>query len=111
MEGDNNKYKLSIAFSNILLKNTEIKCIIYPSVASNLESVNYGFKPEFVDEFMLCKQIHLYKIERTETQFVLVPEQYGIISFDTNEPKHSKIEWVECNNEHKKQKIAYSATK
>jgi len=105
LETEDYKYKTSIAFSNILLKNDGLNCIIYPSVASNLEFVNYAIKPNFVDDFLICKSTYLYRIKRTTTEFELIPEQYGDrIILNNNDPKNSKIEWLE-NTESDKEKI------
>ncbi len=103
------KYKPSIAFSNILLKNLGYSCIIYPSVASNLEYVNYGIKPEYVDEFLFCRSTYLYKIRRNESQFELIPVQYGKrIILNNKKPKNSIIEWAENSEADKKKTIQYS---
>ena len=97
------KYKTSIAFSNILLKNEGFNCIIYPSVASDLDFVNYAIKPDFVDDFLFCKSTYLYTIKRTITEFELIPYQYGDrIILNNNDPKNSKIEWSENTESDKK---------
>ncbi len=54
-KGKEYKYKPSIAFSNILLKDDEINCIIYPSIATELKYVNYGITAKFVDDFLYCR--------------------------------------------------------
>jgi hypothetical protein len=96
------KYKLSIAFSNILLKNNNIGCLIYPSVASNLEYANYGIKPEYIDSFFTCKSLYMYRVKRNKTEIIITPEKYAHkIIHDNENPKNSKIEWKENNEEEK----------
>lgn len=108
-KGEEYKYKSSIAFSNILLKNEDINCIIYPSVASDLKSVNYGIKAKFVDDFLFCKSTYVYSIKKNLTEFELIPEKYGKkIILDTNDAKNSIIEWMRNTNSEKKQTIKYS---
>ncbi|WP_223883503.1 hypothetical protein, partial [Arenibacter lacus] len=107
--GEEHKYKSSIAFSNILLKNENINCIIYPSVASDLKSVNYGIKAKFVDEFLYCKSIYVYSIKRSLREFELIPEKYGKrIILDKNDAKNSVIEWLKNTDSEKQQTIKYS---
>lgn len=98
-EKENYKYKFSIAFSNILLKNAEIECLIYPSVASNLEFVNYGLKPSFVDQHLYCAEIFQYYVEKTEDKYILTPEKFGIIEHNLEIPKQSKIQWRKSSDE------------
>lgn len=96
------KYKLSIAFSNILLKNSNISCIIYPSVASNLEYANYGIKPEYIDSFFACKSLYMYRVEKNETEITIIPEKYAHKIIHNNQnSKNSKIEWKENSEEEK----------
>jgi hypothetical protein len=96
------KYKLSIAFSNILLKNDNINCIIYPSVASNLEYANYGIKPNAIDTFFTCKELFMYKVERNENEIIIIPENYAhkIITNEQNS-KNSIIKWKANSKEEK----------
>lgn len=106
---ETHKYKPSIAFSNILLKNEGINCIIYPSVASNLKYVNYGIKPNFVDNHLFCRSAYIYEIRKGSEEFELVPLRYGNRIFpDPKSLKDSRIEWVENNSEEKKSTITYS---
>lgn len=95
------KYKLSIAFSNILLKNDEISCIIYPSVASNLEYANYGIKANVIDSFFACKEIYMYKVERNENEIIIIPEKYSSIMHNNQNSKNSIIEWITNSKEEK----------
>ena len=96
------KYKLSIAFSNILLKNDNIGCVVYPSVASNLEYANYGIKPNFIDSFFACKSLYMYKVEKNENEITLIPEKYAHkIIFNRQSPKNSTIEWKKNTKEEK----------
>ncbi|NHN25434.1 hypothetical protein FIA58_007075 [Flavobacterium jejuense] len=104
-------YKSSIAFSNILLKNEEINCIIYPSVASNLNLVNYGIKPEFVDDFLFCDKAFTYEIKRTDDQYKLLPLTYAFIPFDKIDkvsPKESFFNWQEISQLERKMIKMYS---
>lgn len=108
-DGEEYKYKSSVAFSNILLKNEDINCIIYPSVATDLKSVNYGIKANFVDEFLYCQSTYIYTIKKNGTEFELILEKYGRnIIFDQKEPKNSIIEWMESTETDKQHKIKYS---
>jgi hypothetical protein len=88
------KYKLSIAFSNILLKNDDINCIIYPSVASNLEYANYGIKPDFFDSFFICKSLYMFRVAKNNKEIIIIPEKYAQnIIHDYYDSKNSTIEW------------------
>ena len=102
------KYKLSIAFSNILLKNEDIECIIYPSVASNLKFVNYGIKPSFVDNHLYCHGIFQYSVEKDRSGFTLTPEKFGVIEHNLEDQKNSKINWNDCSGQDKAVIIKYS---
>jgi hypothetical protein len=95
------KYKLTIAFSNILLKNKDIECLIYPSIATKFEFVNFGLKPVFVDEHLYCAEIFQYSVEKTSNEYILTPEKYGEIEHNLQTPKISEIDWKECRNEDK----------
>jgi hypothetical protein len=96
---ENYKYKLSIAFSNILLKNTEIECLKYPSVASNLKFINYGLKPSFVDKHLYCNEIFQYHVRKTKYQYILTPKKVGVINHNLYIPKESKIQWKKSCDE------------
>ena len=96
------KYKLSIAFSNILLKNDNISCIIYPSVASNLEYANYGIKANIIDSYFACKEIYMYGVERNENEIIIIPEKYSSIRHDNLNSKDSVIEWITNSKVEKK---------
>jgi hypothetical protein len=107
-EGEEYKYKPSIAFSNILLKNECIDCLIYPSVASVLKSVNYGIKANFVDKFLYCQSTYIYTIKKSGNEFELIPNKYGKrIVFDKKDAKNSIIEWKENKASEKQQTIKY----
>lgn len=106
-EEENYKYKLSIAFSNILLKNKEIECIRYPSVASNLQFVNFGIKPSFVDDNLYCALIFQYSVKKTKREYILTPEKFGEIEHNLEIPKQSKIQWKNCSDKDKKAQIKY----
>lgn len=94
VKNESYKYKLSIAFSNILLKNDDISCLVYPSVASNLKYANYGIKPSYIDSYFACKSIYMYKVEKIENEITLIPEKYAKrIIIDKHNPKNSMIEW------------------
>lgn len=95
------KYKLSIAFSNILLKNDKFSCIIYPSVASNLEYANYGIKPIVIDSFFVCQNLYMYKVEKNKNEIIIIPEKYALIIQDNHNSKNSTIEW-KINSEEEK---------
>ncbi len=96
------KYKLSIAFSNILLKNDNISCIIYPSVASNFEYANYGIKPNVIDSFFACKELYMYRVERNKNEIIIIPEKYAYkVIHDNRNSKNSTIEWKANSNEEK----------
>lgn len=102
--GNEYLYKNSIALCNILLKNKDISCVIYPSVASNLKLVNYGLKPEFVDKFLFCTITYIFKVCKTNSEFILTPEKYGIIK-NPYEIKKSKIEWKNYKLEDKQREL------
>lgn len=106
--GQEYKYKPSIAFSNILLKNDEINCIIYPSVASELKYVNYGIKAKFVDDFLFCNKVYFYRIKKDSTEFELIPMRFGKrILIDRETPKNSIIEWQENTDLERGETIKY----
>ncbi len=88
------KYKLTIALSNILLKNPEIGCLVYPSVASNLRFVNFGIKPEIIDEHFYCSGMFTYIIKRDSKGYTLVPDEFSkkIIANGT-EAKKFDVKW------------------
>ncbi|WP_430814002.1 hypothetical protein [Carboxylicivirga sp. RSCT41] len=96
-------YKPSIAFTKMLLKNEDYKCLIYPSVAADYRFVNFGIKPEFVDNCLRCRGAYIYNVERTEESITLEPDRFTIRVYEnSNEPKNSKFEWKKNTNEEKK---------
>jgi hypothetical protein len=102
------KYKVTIALTNILLKNENIGCLIYPSVASNLEYANYGIKPKYVDDFLYCKSVYIYRVIKSEIEYELVPERFGFRIFnDWNNLKFSRIEWKKNNDDNKQKTLRY----
>lgn len=106
--GQEYKYKASIAFSNILLKNDGIDCIIYPSVASNLEFENYGIKAKFVDEHLYCDKVYVYRVIKNSTEFELIPIRFGNrVLIDKITPKNSVIEWEENSDSDRNKTIKY----
>lgn len=96
VEKDNtDKYKVTIAITNILLKNQDFGCLIYPSVASNLKYLNFGIKPDFIDNFFYCRDIFRYKVIKENNQFFLTPFMYGKIEHVVDNCKMSKVNWLE----------------
>ncbi|WBL23819.1 hypothetical protein [Zunongwangia sp. HRR-M8] len=107
-KGEEFKYKASIAFSNILLKNDGIDCIIYPSVASDLKFENYGIKAKFVDDHLYCDKVYIYRVIKNSTGFELIPIRFGKrILVDRETPKKSVIEWQENSDLDRDRKIKY----
>jgi hypothetical protein len=107
--GKEYKYKPSIAFSNILLKNEGINCIIYPSVASELKYVNYGVKAKFVDDFLFCNEVYVYRIKKNSTKFELIPIRFAKrVLIDRETPKNSIIEWQNNTDLENDKTIKYS---
>jgi hypothetical protein len=72
------RYKISIALTNILLKNEDLNCIKYPSIANDEKMFNYGIKPEFVDEHLFCKDVYVYRINIIDNDLVLVPVAHAL---------------------------------
>lgn len=92
--GEENYYKPSIAFSKILLANENIKCLIYPSVASDYKMVNFGIKPDFVDENLRCRGAYIYRVAKSENYLRIKPEKYSkSVMEDRSNPKNSLFEW------------------
>jgi hypothetical protein len=96
-------YKPSIAFSKILLKNEAIKCLIYPSVKSDSRLVNYGIKPDFVDENMNCQQAYIFNIEIRNSCIVMIPEKYAGAEIDR---KIAPRNWIFNWNNNTREQIA-----
>ncbi|MRT91535.1 hypothetical protein [Ancylomarina sp. 16SWW S1-10-2] len=94
--GDECFYKTCIAFSKILLSSEDTKCLIYPSVASNSQFVNFGIKPDFVDEFLWCDQAFIYNVLVEDNLLSLIPEKYSSseVNFDSH-PKNWNLNWKE----------------
>ena len=108
LKKDSYKYKVSIAFSNILLKNDYISCIIYPSVASNLEYANFGIKPNIIDSYFTCSKLYMYKVKKMENIITIIPEKYAHrIIPDYQNSKNSTVEWKNNNLEEKLRFIKY----
>ena len=72
------RYKISIAMTNILLKNENIGCLKYPSIANNEKMFNYGIKPEFVDEYLFCKDVYVYRINIIDKHLILLPIAHAL---------------------------------
>ena len=87
-------YKLTIAISKILLDSESIKCLIYPSVVSNYEFVNFGIKPDFVDNYMFCHQAFIYNISVNDKFIILTPEKWAKSKrSEVISPKNWELEW------------------
>lgn len=99
---DSCKYKLTVAVTNILLKNDRFGCVIYPSVASNLSFMNYGFKPEYIDRYFYCSTLCRYSAKVRNTETILIPEKYAVITPYGNSTKNFKVDWVNYTEEEKK---------
>jgi hypothetical protein len=106
---DKDRYKFTIAFSKILLKNAIIDAIVYTSVASNLDLLNYGFKAEYVDKSLFCSGIWIYRIERDDKEIRLYPLSYGNIIQNLGNPRKSEISFFsdKIPNEMKDEIIKY----
>ncbi|AWA31036.1 hypothetical protein HYN48_13615 [Flavobacterium magnum] len=92
------QYKLTIAFSNILLNDDDTGCLIYPSVASGLKYSNYGIKPNYVDELLYCTGVYIYRVEKSNFAYTLIPYKYSsYIHHNLNNHKTSIIDWKENN--------------
>ncbi len=58
------KYKISAAYSNYIWKNSRLKGITYPSVASNYFGQNVALLPEIVDKFLKLELVGMFKFEK-----------------------------------------------
>ncbi len=106
-KGKEFEYKYTIAFTNILLKDQDASCLIYPSVASNLKLINYGFKPRYVDKSLFCSNLWIYRYFSDDKNMALIPLKYALIENDLIEPKHSSLEFQDVPDA-KKRIIKYS---
>lgn len=87
-------YKPTIALSNILLKNNEFECLIYPSVANNKNFFNYAIKPDVVDKHLYCRNIYIYKINVMQDVIVLEPYKYDYdLGFNMFSPSFVNIKF------------------
>jgi hypothetical protein len=58
--------------------------------------VNYAIKPKFVDEFLVCAEIFIFRIKKDSTEFELIPIRFGKQILPNQEnAKNSIIEWQE----------------
>ncbi len=77
-------------------------------MASDLKSVNYGIKSNFVDEFLYCQKTYIYAVKKSLNEFELIPNKYGKrIVFDKNDAKNSIIDWEENRGNQKQKTIKY----
>ena len=58
------KYKISAAYSNYIWRNSRLKGITYPSVASNYLGQNVALLPEIVDKFLKLELVGMFKFEK-----------------------------------------------
>ncbi|HBF21973.1 MAG: hypothetical protein CMI36_12540 [Owenweeksia sp.] len=96
------EYKYTIAFTNILLKNQETSGLVYPSVASSLKLINYGFKPQYVDDNLYCSNVWIYRYLSDGKNISLKPLKYAEIEEGQGESKNSKLEFHDTPNIGKK---------
>jgi hypothetical protein len=55
--------------------------------------VNYGIRAKYVDEFLYCASVYVYRIKKNTTEFELIPLRFGKrILFDKECAKNSIIE-------------------
>ena len=72
------QYKISIAMTTILLKNEDLNCIKYPSIANDEKMFNYGINPMFVDEHLFCKDVYVYCVTIIDSHLILVPIAHAL---------------------------------
>jgi hypothetical protein len=87
------RYKISIAMTNILLKNEDFNCIKYPSIANDEKMFNYGIKPHFVDEYLFCKDVYVYRINIIGNHLILIPIAHAL----SLNPEDSKLNFIRFN--------------
>lgn len=108
-ESEGFKYKLTIAFSNILLKNPEIGCLIYPSVASKLYSINFGLKSEIIDKYFVCRSMYTYHVKRDQKAYTLTPLKYAKkIIVNPGGAKNYEAIWKNVSDKDKRKIKRYS---
>lgn len=66
--GENHKYKISAGYSNYLWRNSHLKGITYPSVASNFLGQNVALLPEVVDKYLKLETVGMFKFIRKDKQ-------------------------------------------
>ena len=83
-------YKLTVAISNILLIDKKVNGIIYPSIASNFDGLNFVLRPHFADLNITPYHAAVYQIvERTGSRYFL--KRIYNSSFLNS---HNLFEWI-----------------
>ncbi len=63
-KGETFKYKITAAYTNYLWRNTHLKGITYPSVASMYLGQNVALLPEIVDKYLKLESVGMFKFEK-----------------------------------------------
>ena len=63
-KGESYKYKITAAYTNYLWRNSSLKGITYPSVASNYLGQNVALLPEAVDKHLKLESVGMFKFEK-----------------------------------------------
>lgn len=63
-KGESHKYKITAAYSNYLWRESHLKGITYPSVASKYLGQNVALLPEVVDKYLKLEMVGMFKFKK-----------------------------------------------
>ena len=74
------KYKITSAYSNYLWRNSNLKGITFPSVASRYLGQNVALLPTLVDKYLKLESVGMFKFEKKDG--VLLPINCFMLATD-----------------------------
>ena len=87
-------YKISVAFSELLLSKIDVAGIAYPSVASELKGQNIVLKPEIVDKFLKLKVVSTMRVHKNGLKSFVTNHKYVNNINDNN----SNFNWIDTDS-------------
>lgn len=93
---DHNFYKISVAYTDLLLNEANLNGIAFPSVQSGYKGQNIVLKPEVVDKYLKLNLVSTLRVHKNKMKTVVNNHKYSL-EFGKN---NSKFIWHDTNSEH-----------
>lgn len=91
---DNENYKISAAYMNIVMMHPDVRGIVYPSVQTDYFGINIVVPPKTVDEFINPKISSTFTLYKNESKSLITNGKYVCKNIDPEED----LDWEESGN-------------